>query len=209
MKKTNSKIFNYLLIALLITFSTGLLVTMNNYILQNIVNNYIICIVLELFFIVYLSSQISKIKYKTVIIYCLLFTFMTGIIFSTLFIVYKLTSILYVFVTTTLISILFSKIGHETKYDLNKISKTLFIGLITIIAMLGINVFIKSNIINNIICVIGIIVFIGYISLDVQKMKDLKKIINKKSLPLYGALKIYLDFISILVYLLIIIGKTI
>ncbi len=207
MEKVYSKVFMWLFVGLFITFGTGIFITTNPVMLYNVVNYYFIFIILELFFVIYLSARIQKMKYTTAMIYYLLYSFVTGITFSTLFAVFEISSIMYVFGITAFVFLVFAAIGYFTKIDLSKISMILFMGLIAIIIMSLVNMFMGNETFDLIICIIAIAVFIGYIAYDMQKIRMLSNYIPEDKFPIYGALQLYLDFINIFVYLLRIFGR--
>lgn len=207
MEKIYPKVFMWLFVGLFITFGTGMFITTNPVMLYNVVNYYLIFILLELFFVIYLSARIQKMKYMTAMLYYLLYSFVTGITFSTLFAVFEISSIMYVFGITAFVFLIFAALGYFTKIDLSKISMILFMGLIAIIVMSLINVFVGNDTFDLIICIIGIVIFIGYIAYDMQKIRMLSNYISEDKLPIYGALQLYLDFINIFVYLLRIFGR--
>lgn len=207
MEKIYPKVFMWLFVGLFITFGTGMFITTNPVMLYNVVNYYLIFILLELFFVIYLSARIQKMKYMTAMLYYLLYSFVTGITFSTLFAVFEISSIMYVFGITAFVFLIFAALGYFTKIDLSKISMILFMGLIAIIVMSLINVFVGNDTFDLIICIIGIVIFIGYIAYDMQKIRMLSNYIPEDKLPIYGALQLYLDFINIFVYLLRIFGR--
>lgn len=207
MEKIYPKVFMWLFVGLFITFGTGMFITTNPVMLYNVVNYYLIFILLELFFVIYLSARIQKMKYTTAMLYYLLYSFVTGITFSTLFAVFEISSIMYVFGITAFVFLIFAALGYFTKIDLSKISMILFMGLIAIIVMSLINVFVGNDTFDLIICIIGIVIFIGYIAYDMQKIRMLSNYIPEDKLPIYGALQLYLDFINIFVYLLRIFGR--
>ena len=57
-----------------------------------------------------------------------------------------------------------------------------------------------------IICIIGMIVFIGYISYDMKKLPVLFDSLGEENGAIYGAFQLYLDFINIFIYLLRLFG---
>ena len=62
-----------------------------------------------------------------------------------------------------------------------------------------------NNTIDLVLCIACLIVFIGYVAYDIQKISRLDT--NNDNLAIIGAFNIYLDFINIFVRLLQLFGK--
>ena len=103
-------------------------------------------------------------------IFFLLYSFISGLTFSSIFIIYDLMSIFYVFIIAAIIFAIFGAVGYFTNMDLTKISTFLLMGLIGVIICMIINMFIGNDQFDFIITIISLIVFIGFTAYDVQKI---------------------------------------
>ena len=137
----------------------------------------------------------------------LLYSFVTGLTFSYLFLAYELYSLIYVFGITSLLFGTFALIGYFTKIDLSKFSTFLFMGLFAIIICSLINIFIGNETFDLILTIIGIVIFLGYTAYDIQKVKYNLETFPEDNLAIYGALELYLDFINLFLKLLSLFGK--
>ncbi|MBR3230248.1 MAG: Bax inhibitor-1/YccA family protein [Bacilli bacterium] len=209
MNKTLSKVFTWMFVGLLITFLTGYYVSLNEFALARIFSgyNYIIIAVIEFILVIYLSARITKMSPTAARICFLLYSFITGITFGTIFIVYEVTSIIYTFLITAIVFGLCALIGKTTKLDLTKMGNYLIIGLLGVILCSIVNIFLKSSGFELILSIITIIIFLGLTAYDIQKIQRLEGIIPEDNLPIYGALELYLDFINIFIELLRFFGK--
>lgn len=207
--KIYSKVFLWLFIGMLVTFITGIYTTTNEAALSVIFSGgfYWILVVAELLLAIFLSARIHKMSSTTARICYLLYTFLTGLTFSSLFIVYKLESILLVFGITSLLFLVFALIGKTTKIDLSKLGTYLLMMLLGIIICSIINIFLGNSTFDLVISCISIIVFLGYIAYDVQKIKRLNGFLAEDNLAVIGAFELYLDFINIFIDLLRLFGK--
>lgn len=206
--KVYPKTFLWLFIGLLVTFATGYFVCLNPNMLYNVANMWFIFVLIEFFAVIYLSARIGKMKYTTAIIYYLIYSFVTGLTFSSIFVLFDLGSIMLTFGATALVFGIFAFIGYVTKINLGKISSMLFMGLIGIIVVSLINIFLGNSTLDILICCLGMIIFVGYTAYDMQKIKYLSDYIDEDKLPIYGALQLYLDFINIFMYLLRLFGRS-
>ena len=207
--KIFSKVFFWMFIGLAITFGVGYYVSLNEAMLYNVFSKYyIFLIIAELVVVIVLSARIRKMQPTTAKILFCLYSFITGLTFSSIFVVYELMSIMYIFGITAFIMLVFSLIGHYTKIDLTKIGTYLFMALLGIIICSIINMFVGNETFNLTLVIICLIVFIIYIAYDVQVIKrNLYMIEEEDNLAIYGALQLYLDFINIFLRLLQLFGK--
>ena len=137
------------------------------------------------------------------------YSFETGLTFSSIFIVYEISSIIYVFLATSLIMLIFALLGYFTKIDLTKLGTFLIMAIVGIIIMSIINIFVGNESFSLGIAIASVIIFVGFIAYDVQKIKNLydTDLIPEENLAIYGALQLYLDFINIFIDLLRIFGR--
>lgn len=207
--KIFSKVFMWMFIGLAITFGTGYYVSVNPNMLFNVFGSYYwILIIAEIVVVIWLSARIRKMKPMTAKILFCLYSFLTGLTFSSIFVVYQVTSIVYVFGITSIIFLIFALIGYFTKIDLTKLGTYLFMALLGVIICSIINIFVKSSAFDLGLTIICLIIFIAYIAYDIQIIKrNLYMITEEDNLAIYGALQLYLDFINIFLRLLQLFGK--
>ncbi len=208
--KLMSKVFAWMAIGLLVTFGTGLFVSTNEVMYENIYRGawYIIFAIIEIALVIFLSMRVMKMKATTAKCSFLLYSVISGLTFSSIFIYYELTSILYIFLVTAAMFGLLALIGYTTKIDLGKAAPYLFMGLFVLIIVFLINIFIGSNTVDMVASIICVLLFVGITAFDVQKLKMLKESgLPEDNLAIYGALDLYLDFINIFIHILSIFGK--
>ncbi len=206
MNKFLTKVFGWMFIGLLITFVTGIVVANNENMLINVLNfkTIIILAIIELGLVITLSIFINKLNPPLAKVMYILYAFITGLTFSVIFVVYEVSSIIFVFLIAALVFLIFALLGYFTKVDLTKLGTYLFMALIALIIMIIVNIFMQSNMFNLVISCIGLLIFIGFTAYDVQKLKLME---NNSNLAIYGALQLYLDFINIFLDLLNLIGQ--
>ncbi len=205
-----SKVFLWMFIGLMVTFATSVVVSNNVSALEFIFsgNGYLFLIIAELVTVIVLSARIHKMSPTGAKFGFILYSFLTGLTFSSVFVVYNTTSIIAVFLITSLIMFLFSVIGAKTNMDLSKFGTYLFMLLIGIVIASIISIFVQNEAFNLVVCIIGLVVFICYIAYDIQKIKQFyEQNPNDENLAIYGALELYLDFINIFLKLLRLLGQ--
>ena len=102
--------------------------------------------------------------------------------------------------------------GYVTKSDLTKKGNLAFMALIGLILASVVNMFFHNETFYWITTFVGVLVFVGLIAYDTQKLKQMNIIGNEgteenKKEAIMGALTLYLDFINLFQYLLRIFGK--
>lgn len=208
--KLFSKVFLWLFVGLLVTFATGYAIQNNEPLLNNLFTGkgYFLIWIAEIVLALVLSFRIHKMSPTTATVLYLLYTMLTGLTFSTIFIVYQLESIIFVFGITAVVMLIFGLIGYKTNIDLTKISTFLLIGLISLILLSILSVFIQSVALNFGLILFSLLLFLVYVAYDVQMIKrKVYGINNEDSLAIYGAFQLYIDFINIFLDLLRLFGK--
>ena len=196
-----SQTFMWLFIGLLVCFGVSYFTTLSDEAIQTVYGSfnglgYIIFIVLELVVAVALSWGIRKLSPTLAKIFYLVYTALTGLTLSGIFIVYTGSSIALVFLITSILFGIFALIGKYTKLDLSKLGLYLFIGLIAIIIIEIINLFILSNSLNMILIIATIVIFLGYIAYDIHMLLKSDFLDDSENKPIYFAFQLFLDFIS-------------
>lgn len=207
--KVYTKVFLWMFVGLLITFLTGAYTSNNIDALEVIFNQglYWLFAVAEIVLAIILSARIHKMQPTTAKILYLLYTFLTGLTLSSIFIVYKLQSIMLVFLVSSILFLVFALIGHFTKIDLSKLGIYLLMILFGIIICSIINIFLGNETMDIVICSISVIIFLGYIAYDIQKIKRMEGFLPEDNLAVISAFELYLDFINLFVNLLRLFGK--
>lgn len=209
MNKVMPKVFLWMFIGLFVTFLTGYVITTNERMLLSVFSkgSYMIFLVVEVILVILLSARIRKMKPTTCKVLFLLYSFISGITFSSIFVIYKVSSIIILFLVASLVFGIFAFIGNVTKMDLTKIGTYLMMALVAVIIFSIINIFIGSEQIDFGIAIISLLIFMGITAYDVQKIKNNLRDIPEDNLAIYGAFELYLDYINIFIDLLRIFGK--
>ena len=205
-----SKTFLWMCFGLLVTFATGYFVSTSEVMLNNIYNGpgYIIFVIVELVLVFVLSARVMKMKPTTAKVSFLLYSFVSGLTFASIFIYYAVSSIIYIFLAAAITFAIMALIGYTTKFDLTKIGSYLLFALIAAIIASLVNIFLNNSMIYLIVSIVCVLIFIGITAYDVQKIKNLENSgLPEENLAIYGALDLYLDFINLFIHLLSIFGR--
>jgi uncharacterized protein len=128
---------------------------------------------------------------------------LTGVTFSTFFLIYTASSIAGTFFVTAGAFAGLSAFGTITKRDLSAIGRFALFALIGVFLASLANVFFHSSGLQWTINLVGIVLFAGLTAYDTQRLKELfLRGETSANLPILGALTLYLDFINMFVFLL-------
>ena len=201
-----SKVFGWLGIGLLITFAVGYYVSFH---LDNsmFTGFAMISIFAELAIAFVMGLCIAKLSPTACTILYLVYCVLSGLNFSIIFITYKVTSIVYVFLITSCIFLLFAVLGRISKVDFRKLGVYLLFTLLAVIIGSLVNIFIGSSTLSLGLTVLSIIVFMLYILYDMKMIDNMDDVFGEEKAAVYGAFQLYIDFINLFIDILRLIGK--
>jgi FtsH-binding integral membrane protein len=161
----------------------------------------------QLGLVVAFSSLAPRVSTVTAALMFFAYSALTGVTFSTLFMLYTASSIGATFFVTAGSFAALSVFGTVTKRDLSAVGRFGFFALIGIILASLVNMFLHSSGLQWVITVGGVLLFAGLTAYDTQRLKALfSQSDANANLPLIGALTLYLDFINMFLFLLRIMG---
>ncbi|MEX2616340.1 MAG: Bax inhibitor-1/YccA family protein [Alphaproteobacteria bacterium] len=162
-------------------------------------------------FVFMIAPAMRRFSAPTVQLLFWAFAGLMGLSLSHIFLTYTGTSIARVFFITASVFAAMSLYGYTTKRDLTGLGSFLFMGLIGIIIAMVVNIFLQSSMMHFIISIVGVLVFVGLTAYDTQNIKseydvsDSGDVAQKKAI--YGALRLYLDFINLFIMMLHLFGN--
>lgn len=170
-------------------------------------------IIAELALVFGLSWGLTRLSAAVATSAFLLYAALNGITMAAIFLVYTNESIASTFLVTAGTFGAISMYGYTTKRDLTSWGSYFFMGLIGLILASVVNIFLQSSALYWITTYAGVLIFVGLTAYDTQKIKDLSARADAtdtetfQKLAIMGALRLYLDFINLFLYLLRILGK--
>jgi FtsH-binding integral membrane protein len=158
--------------------------------------------------VVALSAMATKVSTPVAALLFFGYAALTGVTFSTLFLVYTSSSIAATFFVTAGAFAGLSLVGLMTRNDLSAIGRFALFALIGLIIASVVNIFLRSSGLDWLLTIGGVLTFAGLTAYDTQRLKDLfRRGEATANLPLVGALTLYLDFINMFLFLLRILGS--
>ena len=167
-------------------------------------------LILELLVVILFSLFFRKLSPVAVGILYFAYSMINGITLSTIFAIFELNSIIYLFIISSLIFAVLGFIGYKTNKDLSKFGTYLMVFLIAGLILSIINLFfVKSTGFDLLLDWVILLVFFGVTVYDINKIKalQLEPNIDQEKIYIYCAMQLYLDFINIFLRILSIFGK--
>lgn len=158
----------------------------------------------------YFNFGFDKINAQNAQILFWVYSSLMGISLSALGFIYTGTSITKTLFICAAMFASMSIYGYTTKKDLTSVGSFLYMGLIGLLIASVTNIFIKSSAIEFAQSVVGVLVFIGLVAYDTQKLKALyyynEGESDKSKICIMAAFTLYLDFINLFIFMLKFIG---
>lgn len=208
------KVYGWMCLALTITGFVALRAASSESLMNIIVGNQIIffgIILAELGLVVWLSRSIDTMTSNKAIALFLLYSALNGLTLSVLFLAYTSASIASTFFITAGTFGIMSAYGYFTKTDLSSWGNILFMALIGLIIASVVNIFWHNEMLYWIVTYAGVLIFVGLTAYDTQKIKEMSLKLESESEEgrkgaIMGALRLYLDFINMFIFMLRIFG---
>jgi len=171
-------------------------------------------IIAQLAMVWILSASIMKLNTTVATLMFAGYAALNGLSLSIIFLAYTGASIASVFFITAGTFGAMSLYAITTKRDLSGWGNYLFMALIGLVVASLVNVFLRSDGMSFIISIVGVLLFTALTAYDTQAIKKMSDYYgdgvgeeNYVRLSIVGALKLYLDFINLFLYLLRILGN--
>ena len=168
-----------------------------------------IILIIELVVVLLFRFLFKKLPPIAVGILYFIYSMVNGITLSTLFYVYELNSIIFLFGISALIFAILGIIGYKTSANLTSWGPYITGFLIAGIIMSLANLFLNYSILDIIIDWFILALFCGVTIYDLNKIKLLASEVeaSDEKIHIYCAMQLYLDFVNIFIRILSIFGK--
>ncbi|MEX0406206.1 Bax inhibitor-1/YccA family protein [Aquibium sp. LZ166] len=170
-----------------------------------------VVILAPLAMVFFLSFRINKMSVPAAQTAFWVYSGLVGLSLSTIFLVYTGESIVRTFFITATAFGGLSLYGYTTKRDLSAMGSFLVMGLFGLIIAMIVNIFLQSSAMQFAISAIGVLIFSGLTAYDTQNIKEMyyegddATVAGRKAIM--GALRLYLDFINLFMFLLQFLGN--
>jgi hypothetical protein len=211
-----NKVYSTMSVGMLLTFLTAWAVGNNAYMMETLFTGITRWIVMfaPLIMVFAFGAVINKLSAAAAQLFFYAFAAVMGVSISYIFVIFTDFSIAQVFLTTSIAFAGLSLWGYTTKKDISGWGSFLIMGVIGLIVASIINIFLGSPAIMFAISIIGVLIFAGLTAYDTQSIKNEylahahhgdSEWLGKSAIM--GALRLYLDFINMFMFLLQLMGN--
>ncbi len=205
-----TQVYGWMSVALLITAVVSIYTASSETMLSLIFGNRFVfygLLIGELVMVMGLSSMINRMSALTATALFIVYSALNGLTMACIFLIYTGTSIASTFFITALTFAAMSVYGYVTKTDLTRMGSLLMMALIGLIIASVVNLFLHNQTIYWITSFLGVLIFTGLTAYDTQKIKEMYAVGNTdaesdRKGAIMGALRLYLDFVNLFLYLL-------
>ena len=213
-----SRVYGWMTGGLCLTGAVAWNVAGNPQLVQTIFGNRLLfwgLIIAQLGAVFVLSGLINRINGLTATLIYFLYAGLTGLTLSSIFLAFTGSSIAHVFGVTACGFAGLSGVGYVTKRDLGPVGSFCMMGLFGLVGFGLLSMFFPSLMgegASFVYSIVGIIVFAGLTAYDTQKIKGMNAPGSEgtdagRKTAIFGALRLYLDFINLFLSLLRLTGR--
>jgi uncharacterized protein len=213
-----SKVYSWMTLGVALTAVVAYMIANNPNLAVAIAMNRVLfygLLIAQLGAVIVLSAAMRKLSAFAATAIYLGYAALVGVTMSVLFLVFTRDSIVHVFAITAGSFAGLSAFGYVTKRDLGPVGSFCMMGLFGMIGFGLIAIFFPSvmtDTASKVYGIVGIIVFAGLTAYDTQKIKALRALGEEgtdegQKAAIFGALRLYLDFINLFLSLLRLFGR--
>ena len=206
-----TKVYNYMGLGLLATALTAYIGAASGaYVALPPLMKFVVMLA-PLAMVIFLSVRLHRMSERTAKTMFWIYAAVMGFSLSYILLAFTGVSVVRTFLITAASFGALSLYGYTTKRELSGMGSFLFMGIVGIILAFVVNIFLQSPAMHFAISVIGVLIFAGLTAYDTQDIKriyfagDSREIAEKKAIM--GALRLYLDFINMFLFLLQFLGN--
>ncbi|MFN8378708.1 MAG: Bax inhibitor-1/YccA family protein [Anaerolineae bacterium] len=208
-------VYGWMAAGLVVTTAVAVL-TVQTELLYNLLMNPIVLIIAmfaQIGLVVALGAAIQKLSPATAAAMFLVYSALTGFTLSLIVFTYTAGTVTTAFATTAILFGVMSVVGFTTRADLTQFRTLAMFALIGLLIAMVVNIFLASSMLNMLISFVGVILFIGLLAMDTQRLKIMAAAPEIQSdrnvaarVAILGALNLYLDVINLFLFLLRLLG---
>jgi FtsH-binding integral membrane protein len=161
--------------------------------------------------VMFISFRIQHLQPSTALILFMVYAGALGLMLTPLFLKYTGASVTRVFFIAAASFGALSVYGYTTQRNLSAVGSFLIMGLVGLMIAIVVNFFLRSTGLDFVISVAGVLIFAGMTAWDTQRIKEMYDpmqdgtVTSRKAI--IGALKLYLNFINLFLFLLRLLGN--
>lgn len=201
--------FTWMFAGLLLTAGVAFLVQSNERLQSIAATLFLPALLVELGLVFAISLGITRLPATVALGLFFVYAALNGLTFGLIFLAYPLGSIAAAFLSASAMFGGAAVYGAVTKRSLASLGGFLTMGLIGLIVALIVNAFLQSTNFGFAISIVGVVIFTALTAYDVQRIAsgDIAVMVGSmERAAVYGALRLYLDFVNLFLMLLRLFG---
>ncbi|MDF7681340.1 Bax inhibitor-1/YccA family protein [Enterobacteriaceae bacterium ESL0689] len=211
-----SQVYGWMMVGLLLTAFVAWYTARTPEVMALIFSSQItfwVLVIIQLAIVFVISGMIMRLSAGVATTLFMLYSALTGLLLSSIFLIYTDSSIASAFVVSAGMFGVMSLYGFVTKRDLSGWGNILIMGVVGLILASLVNIWLKSDALMWATTYIGVVIFVGMTAYDTQMLKnigeqmDISDSTALRKAAILGALSLYLDFINLFLYILRIFGN--
>ncbi|MFZ1039912.1 MAG: Bax inhibitor-1/YccA family protein [Anaerolineales bacterium] len=214
MQSLMRQVYTWMVLGMLTT-SFVAFATVNSSVLINLALNPIILLIAaiaEIGLVIGISRGINRLSSGVATMLFLLYAALNGFTLSIIFLAFSIGSVFLAFATTAALFAVMSVIGYTTQVDLSKMGTYLMMAVIGLVIAMVVNIFVGSGVLDTIISMAGVLIFTALTAYDTQRIGRMAAQMSMNGegeikFGIIGALKLYLDFINMFLFILRLVGR--
>jgi hypothetical protein len=164
----------------------------------------------ELALVFVLSANLHRMQTGMALVLFFVYAALNGFTLSLILFLYGIGTVVPAFMTTAGLFGVMSVLAITTDIDLSKYATYLLMAVVGLIIAMIVNMFVNNSSLDWLISIAGVMIFTGLTAYDTQRIYRMAQAVPEGDIPklaIMGALKLYLDFINLFLFLLRLAGR--
>ena len=207
------QVYTWMVLGMLITAGVAY-VTANTSLITLAANPILllIAVVAEFGVVLVISRGLSRLSSGVATALFIVYAALNGFTLSIVLLAFSIGSVFLAFVATAALFGVMSVIGYTTRVDLSKMGTYLMMAVIGLIIAMVINLFVNSSLLDMLVSIAGVLIFTALTAYDTQRIGRMAAEMGLNGeagakFGILGALKLYLDFINMFLFMLRLTGR--
>lgn len=206
-------VYGWMVAGLVVTALTAGIVAANPSVVREIVTNRLLfwaLIIAQFGVVIYISARVQRLAPTTASLLFLAYSALTGITLSIVLLAFTGESVAAMFLITAGSFGALALYGTVTKRELTGVGQFATMGLFGVVIASIVSLFWQNDMFQFILSVCGVITFTALTAWDARRLKAMALALpdgRSGSYAVLGALKLYLDFINLFLFLLRLFGR--
>jgi FtsH-binding integral membrane protein len=206
-------VYGWMCGGLAITAAVALWVSTTPGLVQTIASNRLLfwgIIIAQFGIVIYLSARVQRLAPATAALLFVGYSALTGVFLSFILLLYTAQSVASTFLVSAGMFGSLALYGTVTRRDLSGVGQFAMMGLFGVLLAMIVGIFWQNSMLQFVISVCGVVVFTCLTAWDAQRLRAMALSLpdgRTGSYAIVGALKLYLDFINLFLFLLNLFGR--